>query len=365
MSEQKKSERLFCLDALRGLDMILLTVIGPLVIALNESFRLPAGVMRQFDHPWGGFTLWDIIMPLFIFMCGAAVPFGLGRRMENGRAGWAYWKHVLIRFAMLWVLGMMAQGRLFTLDPMKISPFNNTLQTIACGYLIAAFVLLVRKAWLRRLVPVALAAGYALVLHLCGDYSQFGNAAIRFEHWFVPFVTPTGTKALELADPLYSWWLTIPMFGAMTLCGMEATMILIGAGEKRRKALTLVGLGAALLAVGWALVPVVPSIKQIYTLSFTAQAMGWSYLALAALYVLTDILMLRRGWWLVTLFGQAALMAYMCMDVFGGTFAAFAKQVTQGVGLWFGAAAVPIARWLAASTLLVFVLVARRAMRRK
>ena len=78
MRENSKSERLFCLDALRGLDMLLLTVVGPFFMAVNKGYGLPEGVLAQFRHPWGGFTLWDIIMPLFIFMCGAAVPFGLG-----------------------------------------------------------------------------------------------------------------------------------------------------------------------------------------------------------------------------------------------------------------------------------------------
>jgi len=360
MSEQKKSERLFCLDALRGLDMMLLTVVTPLAIALNKSFRLPSGVMRQFSHPWGGFTLYDIIMPLFIFMCGAAVPFGLGRRLEDGRAGWSYWKHVLVRFAMLWVLGMIAQGRLLTLDPNRIVYFSNTLQSIAVGYVIAAAVFLIRDRRIRIAMPIVLAVAYGLLLHFLGDYSKTGNVAMKVDMAFVRLLQPCGHDTNQ-----YTWYLTSLMFGAMTLCGMEATLLLTGAGTKRRKALALAGLGAALLAVGWALVPVVPSIKQIYTVSFTAQAMGWSCLALAALYVLTDILMLRRGWWLVTLFGQTALVAYMCIEVFGGTFNAFAAQVTQGIGLWLGAAAVPIARWLAASTLLVFVLVARRAMKRK
>ena len=40
-------------------------------------------------------------------------------------------------------------------------------------------------------------------------------------------ITPAGSKALEMADPGYSWWATIPMYGAMTLCGMAATNILM------------------------------------------------------------------------------------------------------------------------------------------
>lgn len=57
--------------------MILLTVIGPCVIAMNAACGLPDRVLSQFRHFWVGFSLWDIIMPLFIFASGAAVPFAI------------------------------------------------------------------------------------------------------------------------------------------------------------------------------------------------------------------------------------------------------------------------------------------------
>ena len=97
--DAKTSERLYSLDLLRGLDMFLLTVVGPFFSALNAATRLPDCVMGQFRHNWGGFTLWDLVMPLFIFMCGAAVPFALPKRMKEGRAGFEYWRHVLLRVA--------------------------------------------------------------------------------------------------------------------------------------------------------------------------------------------------------------------------------------------------------------------------
>jgi hypothetical protein len=34
-------------------------------------------------------------MPLFIFMCGAAVPFALERRLKEGKC--VFWRHVLWR----------------------------------------------------------------------------------------------------------------------------------------------------------------------------------------------------------------------------------------------------------------------------
>ena len=196
--------RLASLDVLRGLDMFLLAVAGPLFYALDRAFDLPDALMRQFSHGWGGFTLWDIIMPLFIFMSGAAVPFAMGKRLDDGRAGWCYWRHVLSRFALLWVLGMMAQGRLLTLDVMKMSPFNNTLQTIACAYVACAVAFLVPSRKIRAAIPVVLAVGYALLLHFCGDYSKDMTVAIRFERWIVPILTPEGSNALKLADGGYT-----------------------------------------------------------------------------------------------------------------------------------------------------------------
>ena len=350
-----KSERLYSLDLLRGLDMFLLVVIGPFFSALNKTVSLPPAVMGQFHHNWGGFTLWDIIMPLFIFMCGAAVPFALRRRLVDGHAGWTYWRHVLVRVALLWVLGMVSQGRLLSMDALLINPFNNTLQAIAAGYLVAAAVQCIPAARVRLATPVVLALGYSAALHFLGDYTVDGNAATRFEYWILPRITPDGSQALALADPGYSWWATIPMFGVMTLCGSMATEMLTADEPPMRRLAKLSATGAALLAVGWALTPWIPAIKHIFTLTFTAQAMGWCMLLLAALYLVTDILKMRRGLWIFILFGQTSLMAYMCHE-FKPVLHAFAKMFTPGVQHLFSEGAVPIGAWFFSTLLLTATL---------
>ena len=360
-----KSKRLLSLDVLRGLDMFLLTVIGPFVWALDKSFGLPKGVLAQFDHAWGGFSLWDIIMPLFIFMSGAAVPFAMKGRLEDGHARGRYWRHVLSRFALLWILGMVAQGRLLTLDANLISPFDNTLQTIAFGYLACAIVYRIPSRAVRFATPVVLALIYTLILAFFGDYSKTGNAAIRFENWFVPFTVPATSRVLELADPGYTWWATIPMFAAMGLAGMCATEILKDdALSPSRRASRLGVVGASLLALGWLLVPVIPPIKHIYTLSFTAQAMGWSMLALAALYALLDIRLADsaaagKAMSVLLLFGRNSLLAYLCEEVFKPVFVAFGNMFAPGFAHVFGNWAGPLSAWLASTLLLVAVLKTR------
>lgn len=359
------NQRLQSLDVLRGLDMLLLTVVGPFFFAYNKAFHLSPEFMRQFGHAWGGFTLWDIIMPLFIFISGAAVPFAMDRRKKNGKARWGYWWHVLVRIVFLWILGMATQGRLLQMISLKINPFNNTLQAIACAYLVCAAVYLIRWRWARAAIPVILAAGYAIWLHTGGDYSMNGNAAIRFDRWVLPFVTPEKSKALVLADPGYTWWATIPMFAAMGLCGMEAALILRSAWSPLRRTLTLAVVGGVLMGVGWAFVPLIPPIKHIYTLTFTAQAMGWSCLSLALLYFLIDFLGGGAAWlkwvlWLPTLFGQTALLAYVCAETFGPVLEAWGNMFGPGFAHLWGPWAGTMGKWLAGTLLLVWLLAIRR-----
>ena len=358
----KNNERLFSLDVLRGLDMLLLTVVGPLFWAANKVWKMPAAVQLQFKHAWGGFTLWDVIMPLFIFSCGAAVPYALSKRLdEDGWATGAFWKHVFGRFFFLWFCGLLVQGNLATLAPLQISPYNNTLQAIAAGYLIAAVVMLVPVRALRIAVPFILAGTYGALMHFLGDYTMDGNLAQVIEQKVLHAILPAGSTAFKTHG--YTWFLTTLMFGAMALCGAQCAEILRGKLSNGRKATALFILGGVLLGAGWALTLAVPCIKHIYTASFTCQAMGWCVLALAVLYVLTDVLPCRRGWWLVTLYGQCALTAYMATHFFKPTLAACVKTLTQGCPRYVDKLYMPLAEALVTFLVLTIVLVIRRRLR--
>ena len=343
-------ERLYSLDLLRGMDMFLLVCVGGPMRAIQGTWHcFPDPTWRHFCHGWTGFGFWDIIMPLFIFMCGAAMPFSLERRLEDGRPTWGYWRHVLGRVALLWVFGMVAQGELLTLDPMKISPYNNTLQTIAMGYLIAAAALCVRSSVFRLALPIVLAFVYTGLLAAFGDYTQTGNFANNVEMRALALLVPAESSAFQTWH--YTWFLTSLMFGAMTLCGYHATKILqTTALAPWRKVAVLCGFAAALLVLGFGTSPWIPVIKPIFTLSFTALAMGWSVLSLAALYVLTDILRFRRGFGVFILLGRHSLFAYM-VGCFGGVFAAAADKLLGGLALWIGQTPMPVVLAVGSSAL--------------
>jgi len=350
------SSRLFCLDCLRGLDMLLLTVITPIVGGANASWKLPDGVMAHFRHVWGVTTLHDLIMPCFIFMCGAAIPFSLAKRLKDGKPTRDFWTHVLKRFLMLYILGSIVQCNLLSLDPMKIHVFYNTLQVIGVAYVTAAFVLLIPSRVVQMLVPVALAAAMGLIVHLCGhgDYTKEGNFTYVFDRMVWGAIFPAGQHSLK---PNGYFTYLLPQLGcsAITLCGYECAMVLNGAKSQWRKAMTLFGLAAALFAAGWLVSFKVPVIKHIYTLPFCLYTTAWSVLALATLYVLTDIWKLRRGTALLILFGQNALAAYMVRSVVGGSGAlnSFAKYFTKGLPQYFGDSVLPFANAVVSALALV------------
>jgi len=362
MNSNEKKDRLFCLDALRGLDMIFLSWFRGVAVAVLALFgNEPAWLRAQFSHPsWGGFTAYDQIMPCFIFMCGAAVPLALGRFLSDGRPTRAFFAHVGKRFAMLWILGMFVGGALTSLDVMCIRPYSNTLQAIAAGYVVAAFVFLVRSRWARFAIPFALAFLYAALLAAFGDMTPTGNFANTVEMWFVRSLGfPEGAKAYETGH--YTWLLTTLMFGAMTVWGANCTEIVRSGLSQGKKALALFALAAVLTATGWISQIWVPCVKQIYTISFTCRSMGLCVALLGALYVLTDIWKLRRGWWIVTLFGQFALTAYLACNAFWGATNAFVLRFLEpGVKGLVSPAVFKIFVSLAMGAAITCVLVLRR-----
>jgi len=315
----RQMERLFSLDLLRGIDMFLLTsgIGGVMIFVCNHVGLAEWGAYHIGHHaPWEGFSFWDIIMPLFIFICGAAVPLALEKRLAQGKK--AFWKHVAGRVGLLWICGMCVQGGLLSYNLMEMRFFSNTLQAIAVGYLVAAFVMSFRRRWLVPATAAVLAVVYALLLHFFGDYSLRGNFAYAVEMKIFRFVCPEDAAPVKMLMKYgYTWILSSMMFGAMTLCGMFCTQIFIGGLSPWRKAGMVALFGAGLLAAGFALQPWIPRIKSIATFTFTAQAMGYSVLAWAALYALTDVLRFRKGLGFLILFGQNALFAYMVTHIFG------------------------------------------------
>jgi predicted acyltransferase len=85
--ENQKSERLGSLDVLRGFDLFCLVFFQPVFRSFGRAVNTPwmDVMMKPFEHvAWEGFAFWDIIMPLFMFMAGASMPFAFAKYLKNG-----------------------------------------------------------------------------------------------------------------------------------------------------------------------------------------------------------------------------------------------------------------------------------------
>src|SRR5258706_6003015 len=163
---------------------------------------VPQWLRYNLDHPrWTGFSAWDMIMPLFLFIVRVAMPFFIGRRLEQGASRSDIYFKALRRVMLLWILGMIHQGNLldFRLDHLRL--YSNTLQSIAAGYLIATIVLVELRNWRWQ---IALTAGLLVLYWACmafipfhghrGEYTEQGNLGILLDkailngrnyHWIV------------------------------------------------------------------------------------------------------------------------------------------------------------------------------------
>ena len=171
-------KRLFALDLMRGLDMFCLGYLLHCGWAVQKMWKMPDAFLWNFEHYWGHLGLMDFLQPIFLFVCGAAVPFAIPKRLTpDGRPTPAYWRHVIWRVVMLWGLGLLMHGNFLTFEPSKFLIYNNTLQTIAVGYLAAALSMLIRRNGLlwRAILAFVFVSAAALAVTIYGDYTNTGN----------------------------------------------------------------------------------------------------------------------------------------------------------------------------------------------
>jgi len=331
-------ERLISLDALRGFDMF--WIIGGYWIlqGLGKGLDSPwfnGHIMPQIEHArWEGFTAWDLIMPLFLFVVGAAMPFSFAKRLERGESKARLYSHVLYRVAVLWILGMIAQGRLLEYDLAKLQLYSNTLQAIAAGYLIASLILLNLRPRRQFVVTGGLLLLYWGLLALVpvpgqgmGQLTEYGNLAFYIDRLILG-------RFQDGTNPPYTWILSGMTFAATVMIGAFAGQLLRSNLGKARKVLFLLATGVVCIYLGWAWGFAFPIIKHIWTSSMVLYAGGWSLLLLGLFYLVIDVLRLRFLAFFFVVIGMNAIAVYMAVHVFD--FRQLGDILVGGLAKWTG-----------------------------
>lgn len=338
--------RLGSIDVLRGFDLFCLTFFQPVLMAVSRAADLPIfrAITPHFEHvAWEGFAFWDIIMPLFMFMAGASMPFAFAK--YSGRDGRRkLYRRILRRVLLLWILGMICQGNLLGLDPQKIYLFSNTLQAIAIGYLISAILLLHLRLRGQILTSALLLLTYWALLTFVqagsfggGNFTPDYNLAEYIDRVvlgrFRDGVTVTAT-GLDFGNYRYTWILSSLNFGVTVMTGVFAGQIMKGNLPKMEKVQWLVIAGIAMVVAGllWGLQ--MPVIKKIWTSSMTLYSSGICFLLMALFYYLVDI---RNGGkylnWL-KIYGMNSIAAYMLYSVIN--FGSLSRSLFHGTEQYLG-----------------------------
>ena len=252
---------------------------------------LVQGLAAQFSEhvEWEGFHYYDMIFPLFLFIIGVALPFSIGKRLEEGASKADVLKKIAQRTALLFLAGLVFNGLLGFPGWEHLRIFG-VLQRQALGFGIAATLMVLTKPRTQAIVAVAILFVYWAILrwvpvpgHLLGSMTPDGNVANYLDR----LMLLPGQMYEKYGDPegLLS---TIPAVST-ALIGVFAGRLLQSPRAEREKVAWLVGAGAACLVLGAAWSPLFPVIKKIWTSSYVLLAGGFSLWLLAAFYWAVDV----------------------------------------------------------------------------
>lgn len=322
------SKRLESLDILRGFDLFFIVALEHIMRSLDAcidaSWFNP--IMWCFTHvAWEGFSPWDLIMPLFMFMSGVSIPFALSRFKREGNKREAYVR-IVRRFVLLWICGMICQGNLLGLDPNRIYLYTNTLQSIAIGYLVASLLYLNTSVKTQIGISVSL----LLIFWACmefiqvgsyggGNYTHEGNIA----EWIDRVVLGRFRDAASVQNGevvFASWYDNTWILSSLTFCVTTLTGVFAGyiLRDKKRsipqRARLLAIIGIALVAAGWLWHLQMPVIKRIWTSSMVLVSSGYSFLLMALFHWLIDHKGYTRHVSWLKIYGMNSIAAYMLVS---------------------------------------------------
>ena len=323
--ENQQPKRLESLDVLRGFDLFMLVGLETAIHQLASAVDTPSfhSFMWCFTHvDWEGFSPWDLVMPLFMFMSGITIPFALSRYKHTNNQTSVY-RRILKRVILLWIFGMMCQGNLLGLDPNRIYFYSNTLQAIAMGYLIASLLYLHTRIRTQIIVAAGLLLGFWGAMEWItvqgyggGNYTPDGNLAEWIDREVLGRFRDGASMMngeVVFADWYrYTWILSSLNFGVTVLTGTFAGYILKDKEWMPKRKLTyLLAIGAAMVAIGWIWGIWHPVIKKLWTSSMVLVSSGYCFLLMALFYYIIDY----KGWkkyteWL-KVYGMNSIVAYM------------------------------------------------------
>lgn len=321
------SDRLISLDVTRGL-----AVAGMILVVSPGSWDHRYAPLLHAD--WYGWTLADVIFPLFLFAVGLAIVLSFSSQFARGASRRDLAVKILRRAAIILVIGLILNALpSFDLAHLRIP---GILQRIAVCYAIAGLLCLAfwrREGDAIRTVFVAVTAfSIALLIFYwallafvpvpgfgAGRMDSFGSLPAYFDRqvfsiahlW--PYGQTPGHGVTYDPEGILS---TLPAT-VTVLIGVLCGLWLKTTSDPLRRVIGIAAAGLCFLLAGLALNPAIPIAKKIWTDSFVFLSGGVALLVFASAYWLCDIRGLKAWSYPLRVLGSNAILAFALSQVVG------------------------------------------------
>jgi len=307
----QKKERLLSLDVLRGFDMFWITG-GSVLFACIGQLAGFDWLTRQMEHvDWEGFTMHDLIFPLFMFISGVAIPFAITSKIEKGSQRSEMLKKVFRRMLTLVILGIIynhaLRGNLTNIR------FASVLGQIGLAYFFASVIVIYTRSFKTRLYWLGgILLGYSII-QLFIPVPGAGAGQLTPEgciNGYIDRMLLPGVLHGKVYDP--EGLLCIISATGITLMGSVAGYLLRDKKKSEwNKVYLLAGIGAVLVIIALIASPYYPIIKKCWTSTFNLMAGGISFLLLSVFYLLIDVLQYRKWSFYFRVIGMNSIFVYL------------------------------------------------------
>ncbi len=330
-----KSKRVLSIDALRGFDMFFISGGAAFLVHIHgkTGMQWVDVLAGQMEHAkWHGFTFYDFIFPLFLFVSGISLAYSMSKHLSLGTPKKGLYMKAFRRMAILIILGIIYKN-----SPIPFfEPAQIRLSSVLGRIGVATFIttlLYLNFGWKQRLYWAGgILLGYYLAL-LIIPVPGYGAYDLSFEGnlpgWIDRHIMPG-----RLIDGTFDQLAVSTMLPALclTIFGAWAGDILRNkAVTDSRKFVNLMLTGVALVIAGllWGLH--FPINKHLWTSSFILLTGGLGFLSIGIFYGLIDILRFRKWAFFFQVIGLNSLTIYYVYrfidfshtseKLFGGLFA--------------------------------------------
>ncbi|NND08415.1 MAG: hypothetical protein HKN87_18705 [Saprospiraceae bacterium] len=295
-------KRKLSIDVLRGM-----TIFFMIIVNSPGSWEF---VYRPLRHaPWNGCTPTDLVFPFFVFIVGLSMSYSFRKYHARERSAWV--KKIVSRTLLIFLVGLLLNWFPFFNKSIADLRIFGVLQRIALAYGLGGMLIIFLAKYYKWAFAVVLLLYWWLLIQFGGIQPlSLEENAVRYldlflwgdQHLYHGYGLPFDPEGLLSALPAVG---TV-LFGFY----VGKTMQAIDQHPKQIRALTIIGLTAAIIGMIWHYLGF-PINKPLWSSSYVLFSGGLACLFLAVLIFFIDHLGYRKWTYVFRAFGLNPLISYV------------------------------------------------------